>query len=456
MKQEPNYENFNMPSPSTSVDADEPPFKKSRSKVLNSQARNMVYQVNKYFLDEKANRGPLIDPSKATERTSRATNVCIKTVQRICSELNKLRNTQEEFQEPEFFSPKERNNSRPVTNIDDVDKCVLRKLVLGFYERREIPTLDKIKEELEESMSFNGSVESLRKVLLRIGFKFSKVDGHKFLMERSDVTAARSRFLREMRQISQSHQNFVYVGDTFVNQFDSCSSTSQARKGNRLIILHAGTKDGFINKGSLVFSCQNYYDYHKQISAKVFEGWFKKQLLPNIEKNSVLIMDNAEYHCKLLETLPTMSWQKSEIRDWLVQKGDQPSDNLLKAELFECVKKISSSDKTYAINKLASKAGHKVIRLPIYHTQYNPMETIWTQVKAYVVERNTTFKMAELKVLVNEALSSITSQNWTDAVKHVDLEMKEDSKKDIVVEKYFESFINNVTESSDSDDEQSE
>ena len=32
---------------------------------------------------------------------------------------------------------------------------------------------------------------SLRKIMLNIGFEFAKVDGRKFLMERSDVSAAK-------------------------------------------------------------------------------------------------------------------------------------------------------------------------------------------------------------------------------------------------------------------------
>ena len=284
----------------------------------------MVYKVNRYFLQEKAFKGPLIDPSKALLRTSQATDVSVSTVKRICSKFNKVRHTPDEVPEPEFFSPKKRIRQRPVTNVSDADISTLRKTVLSFYERREMPTLEKIKENLKQKISFNGSIESLRTILLQTGFRFRKIDGRKTLLERSDVAAARSRFLREMRQLSQSHENFVYIDETWVDQNfkDTTGAVAKAStgKGSRLIILqHAGTKDGFVNNGSLVFQCKNDSDYHKKINAEVFEDWFRKQLLPNIAQNSVIIMDNASYHCKLLDKEPTILWQKSEIQDWLKQ-----------------------------------------------------------------------------------------------------------------------------------------
>ena len=103
-------------------------------------------------------------------------------MKRICSSYNKASKTELSPEEPTFHSPKKRRRLAPVTNFDEFDQRVLRRTVLEFYARREIPTLHKIKEELTEKISYGGCIESLRKVLLKIGFKFAKVDGRKFLM----------------------------------------------------------------------------------------------------------------------------------------------------------------------------------------------------------------------------------------------------------------------------------
>ena len=79
---------------------------------LHSREKEMVYTVHKYFLEEKVNKRPSLDFSRAVART-----------------------------------------------------------VLRFYARKEIPSLHKIKEELQESISFKGCTESLRKILHQIGVK---------------------------------------------------------------------------------------------------------------------------------------------------------------------------------------------------------------------------------------------------------------------------------------------
>ena len=54
--------------------------------------------------------------------------------------------------------------------------------------------------------------------MLSIGFKFAKVDGRRFLMERSEVSAARSSFLRDVKEVKQSSNDIVYLDETWINQ----------------------------------------------------------------------------------------------------------------------------------------------------------------------------------------------------------------------------------------------
>ena len=103
-------------------------------------------------------------------------------------------------------------------------------------------------------------------------------------MERNDVQAARAHFLQEMRHLRKTCNNFVYLDETWVNQnytVPKCGIDSTAGratvikvptgKGSRLIILHAGTKDGFIKNAELVFQAKNDGDYHNQMTSVRFE-----------------------------------------------------------------------------------------------------------------------------------------------------------------------------------------
>lgn len=114
-------------------------------------------------------------------------------------------------------------------------------------------------------------------------------------------------------------------------------------KDSRLILLHAGTMDGFVPNALLLFSSNKSGDYHEEMTAAKFKEWFVHCLLPNIEKNSIIIMDNAPYHSVQLNKAPTSSSRKSDIVDWLQKNGIHSFHReMKKAELLEIVKQHKS------------------------------------------------------------------------------------------------------------------
>ncbi len=154
---------------------------------------------------------------------------------------------------PVLTSPTKRHRA-PVMNQDDFVRRVLRWIVLGFYERIEVPTLHKIKEELKENISFNGCIVCLCKILLQIAFKYAEIDGRKFLLEVTQVS-----FLWEMWQRKQFFHNIIHLDKSWVNQnytvgecwIDNIPANDWVQpptgKGNHLIILHAGTRKAFVS-----------------------------------------------------------------------------------------------------------------------------------------------------------------------------------------------------------------
>ena len=90
---------------------------------LHSQAKEIIYNVNRYFNAEKVNKGTLMDVNKVTARTAEATKVSKTTVGRICSNLNQSykRSTPEVPPViPTFTSPKKRSRPSPVYRFRSV------------------------------------------------------------------------------------------------------------------------------------------------------------------------------------------------------------------------------------------------------------------------------------------------------------------------------------------------
>lgn len=128
-------------------------------------------------------------------------------------------------------------------------------------------------------------------------------------------------------------------------------------KGQRLIVCHAGTVNGFISDGLLLFTSKKTGDYHEEMDSARFKEWFLNALLPNIPPQSTIIMDNAPYHSVVLNKAPTSSWRKNEIILWLRKNGVPCSEDLLKAELLGLVRLNKPRYQTYEIDELAKANG---------------------------------------------------------------------------------------------------
>lgn len=282
-------------------------------------------------------------------------------------------------------------------------------------------------------------------------------------MERSDVVEARYHFLHVMKTLTSSEKPIVYLDETWINQnytvskcwVDGTSDKAQGirvptGKGGRWIILHAGTKNGFIPGAALIFKAKNTGDYHDQMNSDSFEKWWTTQLIPNIPPSSIIVMDNASYHSRKKHRPPTNSSNKAVIREWLEKKGVTVPEGLRKVPMMQLVAShVTASDTNYVTDTIASEHGHRVVRLPPYHCQYNPIELIWAQLKGYVSKKNT-FRNADMMPLINEALGTITAENWRNAVTHAEQIQAGDMKRDLVIENFVDSF--NITLTSSDDD----
>lgn len=69
-----------------------------------------------------------------------------------------------------------------------------------------------------------------------------------------------------------------------------------------------------------------------------FRDWLEG-ILPKLENNAVIVMDNAPYHSVKSEKCPTTNWRKNQIIEWLQSKGQVVDGTMVVAELLGQVKK---------------------------------------------------------------------------------------------------------------------
>lgn len=184
----------------------------------------------------------------------------------------------------------------------------------------------------------------------------------------------------------------------------------------RYIVLHAGSENGFVEGASLLFkSGKSSGDYHSEMNSTVFEKWLKEDLLPNLEEPSMIVLDNASYHSRQANKVPTQSSSKEEMKNWLKEKHIQFSDTTTKVELFKLIKSFTHN-KTLVVDQIIEEAGHEVLRLPPYHCQFNAIEMVWSQAKRFYDKE--ILKNKNVLEVWRQALNNVTAQQWTNYVKH--------------------------------------
>ncbi|XP_072035179.1 uncharacterized protein [Amphiura filiformis] len=385
-----------------------------QGKAYCKQAQNIILNVWGYFST---------NGTHPVKETIEATGVKRDT-------LMKLRKNG--IKSPKKNGPKRR---RMQDTVDEFDRGVIRRIIQNFYIDKCWPTVAKIYEEVKQQLNFKGSISTLRRILKHMGYKYASRPTREIVKERPDIVAKRHTFLTSMQKLRRSGRPIVYLDETWLNTTHTVGKcwlddagtgglNVPTGKGRRLIILHAGSEDGFIPNCLLSFESKGkkLADYHDEMNGDCFLTWFKNQLLPNIKPNSLIIMDNAPYHSMLEEKVPTLSngGRKADMQQWLRAHNVDFERNMIRVQLDQLIQAHKSRFPVYVIDKLAAENGHLIIRLPPYHCEFNAIELMWAQVKGGVAIHNKEFKMTELKRLLDEELRKVTPENWFKACKHVE------------------------------------
>ena len=395
-----------------------------RGKRVNSTAKNNVY---KYFERESAKTKNRVPP-KLTHKTAEATGYGERTVRRIVAEKSALSGAA-------FSSPAKRYKiDRKKIVMDDFDTEALQSSVHEFYSEKKYPTMDSLLSAVKEKGIFSGERTTLWRVMRKMGFKYKKVNDKRYIYEQPSIIVWRHEYLRRLRRNRREGRPVIYLDETLANARDGVEkmwveddpraiggtkggihTCKPSGKGSRLIILHAGSENGWINGADLVFQSKKATgDYHDEMTSVHFEEWFHHifhdSLMPNIPANSLIVMDNAPYHSCRLEPVPTMSSRKQIMQDWLTARGIEFPDNALKRELYTLIK-VSNFTPKYAVDEMAKAAGHEVVHLPSYHCELNPIELAWSQVKRYIKENNQLFTLTAVRELTYRGIDQVGPAN---------------------------------------------
>jgi len=385
-----------------------------RGKPLSPEKKKITVSVKQYF-----DRNKLSPAEPSVKRTAEALGIGVATVKRIMAEYNR---------DPNLLDEPIKMRGRPDYAVGASHQESIRSYIRAANNKGEHITLADIRAFLKnENMDESFHKTTLARTLNRWGFEFGKGTRSQHLKEKNHVVAVRQRYLREMRNNRTSKDGLdtnlpeVYLDESYVNKNHSHDFIwyygedgpwiqKPTGKGERLIIINAITKSGWIPGAKLVFkSTRKTGDYHGQMNWDLFKKWFTEMLLPNIPEHSLIIMDNAPYHKILSEhSPPTLQSSKKKIKEWLAQNKIYCRDDCLKPELAEILIKMAP-EPIYAIDEIAASYGHKILRTPPYHPELQPIETCWGVSKNHVA-RNCDFTVKNLITQLDCGFSKVTAK----------------------------------------------
>lgn len=442
-----------------------PVKKNKRGEVIRSKKKKLVINIYK---TKKANEPNMLYKQLIKELMTE-TGIGRNSIEKMISEYNANKT---------ISSPiTKRIRPKIIEVIDEFFKNAIRQKVHSFWHNRNPPTLDKI----VSSVSEDDRLPTLKRttmynLLKDLNFVYTKKQRNSVLSERDDLIVWRRNYLRSIKAYREEGRTLYYLDETWCNDCSRKECVDKPIKSNRdafekesttgannptgksenlIIIVHIGSREGFVDGGLLCFESKtNISDYYNEMNGENFLKWFKN-ILPLLNDNAVIIMDNAPYHSVMTEQIPVSSWKKANIMKWLQEKDVQVDDSYVKAELLDLVQKHKPAFDKYVVDEAAKAENKIVLRLPPNHCELNPMEQAWSMIKGYVKSKNTTLKLNDVKQLLVEGVKSVTAENWRN---FEDYTIKEEAKFweiDNIVDEYIDDEYNctfNVDTSSDSDD----
>ena len=306
----------------------------------------------------------------------------------------------------------------------------------------------------------------------KLGFRYVKRQGQRCARENMFVACRRANYLREVKKARAQGMQIVYTDETWVNlnhkitkewshnhqnvlldYCKECCYQFPEGKGRRLILVDAGTEEGFVDGAEWLFmSRTGKADYHEEMNGECFQEWWKDRLIPNLTKPSLIIIDNAPYHNIRTPSsiVPTSSSKKQDIINWLEGRGLASAD-MNKLQLLEKVK-LNAPPPRYIIEEIAEEKGHKVLRLPPRHPELNAIELIWAYLKSYVARKNSSGKEGEIRKLLKEAKQSAPLDLWQKVVHHAKEQEQQYWEKEMADDGEVEQMVFTVNDD-DSDDD---
>lgn len=366
-------------------------------------------------MKNEAEDGPSFESHDFLNKAVQATGIAANTIKKVVNEA-KLGQQRERTTLNVTIRPICKHEFSNRVKLDSLGKGVLKRLIHKFHaEESSMPSMIKLLVKLKREIDYDGSTAHLRGQIKRLGFNRYKTANHQnYYLEKPNVRLQRIEYLQSIKKFRMEGRPIIFTAVTYIgasatdielHHRPSHRSVDSKRPG--AVLCCAGSLSGFVPNATTIFRKIDSEDRSvADFRDKQFENWVRLHLLPNIPKNSVVVLRNGSYNKKIINAAPTQRALKSEMEEWLRNMGVPFHPAMNKPQLNKLINLNKDKYESYAIDKILQDNNHFVLRLPPYHPDLNPVRLAW-ELKEDVL--GNTPKSNDVKDILCFVLNNVTS-----------------------------------------------
>ncbi|XP_063215532.1 uncharacterized protein LOC134527110 isoform X2 [Bacillus rossius redtenbacheri] len=252
-------------------------------KATSSQRQMDIINVaqNLYVLIRKGD----LKKCDVTQTTAFLLNIAKSTV------LKYYKKDIEEVSTPGKKREKRPQEGKSLDTVDDFTVNAIRNAIYRMYAEGLNVTVDTILKEIRErQIDYYGGRSSLHKLLKKMEFSWTTVDGRKALIENENIVFQRIDFLRKYKEEKERGT----VSKSWQDKSLQSAKRRTVGDGKMFIVVNAGGRTGFVPGAGLLFvSGQKTADYHGEMNGETFLMWFEDMLV-HLEEPSVIISQHPD------------------------------------------------------------------------------------------------------------------------------------------------------------------
>lgn len=183
-----------------------PPKKRSKKSHFDIKTKGMILNVYKHETEEN----PLQLKDEIINKVANKTGVCSRSVYNIIREYTTNH---------KFSAPKTNQNRKKIVDlVDDFSRNAIRRIVHQYFFRNELPTLDKVLKDINDTPDLpNFKRTTFYRLLKSLNFTYQKRGRNSLLLDRDEIVLWRREYLKKIKSYRNENRKIYFLDETWVN-----------------------------------------------------------------------------------------------------------------------------------------------------------------------------------------------------------------------------------------------